>query len=63
MGGGAAQTWMAQTLQQICLCSCHQVTYGGMDTLDDPECNFGDHTYYFGDHTDWLDMDVSRVCG
>ena len=34
----------------------------GLDTLDDPECNLEDHTYfYFVD--DWPNMDVTRGCG
>ena len=35
---------------------------GGLDTLDDPECNLGDHIYYYF-VPDWPDMDVTRSCG
>ena len=35
---------------------------GGLDTLDDPECNLGDYIYYYI-VPDWPDMDVTRSCG
>ena len=35
---------------------------GGLDTLDDPECNFRDHIYYYF-VPDWPDMDGTRACG
>ena len=35
---------------------------GGLDMLDDSECNLGDHIYYYF-VPDWPDIDVTRSCG
>ena len=49
--------------QQQTLDVLQSSTYKGgldVDTLDDPECNVGDHIYYF--MLDWPGMDATRRC-